>query len=444
LLTTELKFIFTPMEIVKYVAELIQFHKEVGIDGFGTIYKKKSPGRYDAESRSFLPPGAITAFRKEITDSSLLINYIIKQENVSRELAADQLSRFAIMLTHSLAEKGYAPFDPIGVLRVSNGNIFLEAHADFKPGTEFFGLPKITESIPEVPATEPQEATIPVSEAMVVPAPPVIEEPVVDEPEEEPVTVIPATPVIPVSIPVVIPIVEEKAPEEEIIADNLLEEENPGKETHEPIITEVSAPEYLNKTPLAAENNIKYTIQQDAPKANDGSLITKVALILLAILLLSIAFYYLYPRFSTSDTEHTTQPQVDATKLKADSLQKAQREQALLDSAFKADSAQIAASRQMAAPPVVKDSAKKVSPVDTVTTYEVIGASVLNEKEASWFIETMKKNGIKAKVVHSIPGKRLKLSIATLKDEKTAKAERDRLGEKLNIKGLYIYKNKPQ
>jgi hypothetical protein len=447
LLTKELKFIFTPMEIVKYVAELIQFHKEVGIDGFGTIYKKKSPGRYDAESRSFLPPGATTAFRKEITDSSLLINYIIKQENVSREVAADQLSRFAISLTHSLAEKGYAPFDPIGVLRVSNGNIFLETHADFKPGTEFFGLPKITESTPEVPAAVvpvPEETTIPVSEPKVVPAPPAIEEPFVDEPEEQPVTVIPATPVIPVTIPVAVPIVEEKAPEEEIIADNLMEEENPGKETHEPIITEVTAPEYLNKTPLAAENNINYTIQQNTPKANDSSLITKVALILLGILLLSIAFYYLYPRFSTSDTEHTTLPQVDATKLKADSLEKAQREQALLDSAFKADSAKMAASRQMAAPPVVKDSAIKVSPVDTAATYEVIGASVLNEKEASWFIETMKKNGIKAKVVHSIPGKRLKLSIATLKDEKTAKAERDRLGEKLKIKGLYIYKNKPQ
>jgi len=95
------------------------------------------------------------------------------------------------------------------------------------------------------------------------------------------------------------------------------------------------------------------------------------------------------------------------------------------------------------------DSVKVVTPVvkapaETAVTYEVIGASVLNEKEASWFIETMKKSGIKAKVVHNAPGKRLKMSIATLKDENTAKAERDRLGEKLKIKGLYIYKNKPQ
>jgi len=422
------------MEIVKYVAELIQFHKEVGIDGFGTIYKKKSPGRYDAESRSFLPPGAVTAFKKEVTDSSLLINHIAQHENVSHEVAADQLSRFAIQLTHSLAEKGFAPFDPIGVFRVSNGNVFLEQHADFKPGMEFFGLPKITE--PATVTTEPATET-----AANVPAPPIIEEPIVEESDEEPVTVIPATPVIPVTIPV--PVIEEIAQEEEIIEDNLLEEENPGKETHEPILTEVSKPIAEDYSRPAVENNIKYTIQQEKPEES-GSLITKVALILLGILLLSVAFYFLYPRFSTSDTQESTLPQADATKLKADSIERAQREKASLDSAFTADSAKNAAAKAALPTALPKDSVKKVLPADTATTYEVIGASVLNEKEASWFIETMKKNGIKAKVVHSIPGKRLKLSIATLKDEQTAKAERDRLGAKLNIKGLYIYKNKPQ
>lgn len=416
------------MEIIKYVAELIQFHKEVGIDGFGTIYKKKSPGKYDAESRSFLPPGAITAFKKEITDPSLLINHIVKQENVSREVAADQISRLAIQLTHGLAEKGHVPFDPIGVLRVSNGNVFLEQHADFRPGMEFFGLPIITEPVKEKPT---------------VPQPPVIEEPANEETDEEPVIVIPVTPVIPVTLPISAPIVEEIAPEEDIIEDNLLQEENPGRETHEPILTEVKQPVVGSYSKPATGNNINYTIQQDTPKQG-GSLLTKVALILLGILILSIAFYYLYPRFSTSDTIESTLPQANAAKLKADSVESAQREQLMLDSAFKADSAKIAASKIATPAPVLNNSAKKVLPADTAITYEVIGASVLNQKEANWFIETMKKNGIKAKVVHSIPGKRLKLSIATLKDEQTAKSERDRLGEKLKIKGLYIYKNKPQ
>jgi len=401
------------MEIVKYVAELIQFHKEVGIDGFGTIYKKKSPGRYDSVSRSFLPPGSTTAFKKEISDSSLLINDLVEKENVSREVAADAISRFAILLSQQLADQGYADFSPIGVLRQVNGQTVLEQHADFKPGREFFGLPKIEE--------------------------PVAEEPEIKEPEEA-VTVIPVTPVIPVSIPVST-VVEEEAPaneQEAIITENLLEEENPGKETNEQLLNEIRRP--------IIENRINYTIKEERP-AESGSLLTKVAFILLAILLLSIAAYYLYPRISSSFTEEPTVPTAATNKIKADSLARVAREQEILNATTQADSLAESNIKMEKAPS--SDTVRAMQPVakatmDTAVTYEVIGASVLNEKEASWFIETMKKSGIKAKVVQNAPGKRLKMSIATLKDENSAKEARDRLGEKLKIKGLYIYKNKPQ
>lgn len=418
------------MEIVKYVAELIQFHKEVGIDGFGTIYKKKSPGRYDSVSRSFLPPGSTTAFKKEISDSSLLINELVAKENVSREVAADAISRFAILLSQQLADQGYADFGAIGVLRQVNGQTVLEQHADFKPGREFFGLPKIEEPVAQEP---------------------VAQEPEVNQPEEA-VTVIPVTPVIPVTIPVST-VVEEEAPateqkqepvaepltkQEAIVTENLLEEENPGKETNEEILNEIRRP--------IIENRINYTIKEEPP-AESGSLITKVAVILLAILLLSIAAYYLYPRISSSFTEEPTVPTATMEKIKADSLAGIARDQSIVDSTAQADSLAAARLKMEKAPSI--DSLKTVQPVakpaaDTAVTYEVIGASVLNEKEASWFIETMKKSGIKAKVVHNAPGKRLKMSIATLKDEQSAKEARDRLGEKLKIKGLYIYKNKPQ
>lgn len=423
------------MEIVKYVAELIQFHKEVGIDGFGTIYKKKSPGRYDSVSRSFLPPGSTTAFKKEISDSSLLINELVAKENVSREVAADAISRFAILLSQQLADQGYADFGPIGVLRQVNGQTVLEQHADFKPGREFFGLPKIEEPVAQEPVAQE----------------PLKQEPEVKQPEEA-VTVIPVTPVIPVTIPVST-VVEEEAPakeqaqepvaepmtkQEAIVTDNLLEEENPGKETNEEILNEIRRP--------IIENRINYTIKEEPP-AESGSLLTKVAVILLAILLLSVAAYYLYPRISSSFTEEPTVPNATVEKLRADSLARIARDQSIVDSTAQADSLAAARLKMEKAPSV--DSLKTVQPVakaaaDTVVTYEVIGASVLNEKEASWFIETMKRSGIKAKVVHNAPGKRLKMSIATLKDEQSAKEARDRLGEKLKIKGLYIYKNKPQ
>ncbi len=394
------------MEIVKYVAELLQFHKEVGIDGFGTIYKKKSPGRYDSESRSFLPPGSTTAFTKEITESTLLINHLEKQENVSRDVAADAISRFAISLSQQLSEKGYAPFDPIGVLSVSNGQILLAQNPNFKPGMEFFGLPRIDEPVTSEPQPE-QPLPIPLI-TPIIPVMPIMPEEVTRE--EEDATL-----------------------EEKVVSENLLEEENPGKETNEPLLNQVRKP--------FVENTIKYTIKEDKPKEG-SSLLLKVALILLGLLVLSIAIYFLYPRASSSFTEEPTTPAVNTDSTRADSLNRIAREKAILDSAFQADSLKNA-QLKMQRPPVV-DSIQTVLPADTATTYEVIGASVLNQKEASWFIETMKKSGIKAKVVHNAPGKRLKMSIATLKDESTAKAVRDRLSEKLKIKGLYIFKNKTQ
>lgn len=411
------------MEIVKHVAELIQFHREVGIDGFGTIYKKKSPGRYDSVSRSFLPPGSTIAFKKELSDNSLLTNELAAKENLSREAAAEAISVFVIRLNQQLAEQGFADFSPIGVLRKVDGNVVLENDTNFKSGADFFGLPAVPEPVKETPAVEEAPAA------------------------EEPVAIIPATPVIPVTIPVPTTVeAEPQTPEvpappvpeskqEAIISENLMEEENPGKETNEQLLNEIRRP--------IIENKINYTIKEEsAPQG--GSLLTKVALILLGILLLSIAAYYLYPRISSSFTTEPTVP-TQTQELNTDSLARAAREQEILDSASKADSLAEGGIKMEKKPSV--DSVKAVTPTvkaaqDSVVTYEVIGASVLNEKEASWFIETMKKSGIKAKVVQNAPGKRLKMSIATLKDEATAKAERDRLSEKLKIKGLYIYKNK--
>jgi hypothetical protein len=74
--------------------------------------------------------------------------------------------------------------------------------------------------------------------------------------------------------------------------------------------------------------------------------------------------------------------------------------------------------------------------------YEIIGASMHDQKEADQFIALMKRSGINAKVVTNMSGRRLKMSIATLKDEKSAREELDRLSKKLKIPGIYIYRNK--
>jgi hypothetical protein len=97
--------------------------------------------------------------------------------------------------------------------------------------------------------------------------------------------------------------------------------------------------------------------------------------------------------------------------------------------------------------PAVKKDTQAVIPVvkptaDTAVVYEIIGASMHDQKEADGFIAQMKKSGITAKVVTNMAGRRLKMSIATLKDEESAKREMERLSKKLKIPGIYIYRNK--
>jgi hypothetical protein len=423
------------MEILEYIAELVQSQREVGIAGLGTIYKKKSPGRYDAATHSFLPPSYTIAFRNEITEQESLSKRLALEQNISKDAAIDAIAQFAENVRNQLSEYGQANFNPLGTLKSENGIIYIDVQQDFNPGLEFFGLPKI-ENEPE-PINQVEEvnssaeftetdAAQPVFEPKV--PDPIAVEPAAFEPEviEEKLSeVTEETAERESNIETMTPEVQVDPVEEEIIIDNLLEEENPGNETHEPQLIEVQ------KSP--AENSIKYTIhEQPAPKKSDP-LMLKVALSLLALVVLGIIAYLLYPR-STEPVKNPAVVTVDSTKIRRDSLQQATAAKAAQDTM---------ALRDSAAKAILPDTINKVA-ADTSTTYEIIGASVLNQKEADWFITQMKRNGIKAKVVKNIPGKRLKMSIATVADEKTAKMERDRLKKKLNIKGIYIYRNKKE
>jgi hypothetical protein len=309
----------------------------------------------------------------------------------------------------------------------------------------YIGAPVIEEPRFEVPyieeadseEIEPEEPVIeepaPIETIQEQPASdaPVQEEPVIEEvAPQEPVQAEPEAAVVEVVDPI----------EEEIIIDNLLEEENPGNETHEPQLIEVPIP--------PKENSIKYTIhEQPAPQKSDN-LLLKVFVSLLVLVILAILAYMFYPK---ADEQPVRPPAVvsDTTETVPDSVVKMESPKAAQDSAAKLDSVTGTAKVQQSLGDTISKAKLEVKPkvtpkasaADAGTTYEVIGASVLNQKEADWFITQMKRNGITAKVLKNVPGKRLKMSIATLHDETEAKLERDRLEKKLNIKGIYIYRN---
>ena len=129
------------MDILSCLTELIKTRKEVGISGLGTFYKKKSPGRYDVETHSFLPPSYTLAFMEEVREQQSLITYISKKRSISTEAATYYIDQFAEGTLKQLAETQRADFGEMGILTGTPGSLTfnpkneLSFGFDFKRGT---------------------------------------------------------------------------------------------------------------------------------------------------------------------------------------------------------------------------------------------------------------------------------------------------------------------
>lgn len=490
------------MDILSYLAEVIQNNKEVGVPELGTFFKKKSPGRYDAELHSFLPPSYQLAFSPEVTEDTLLSEYISKQHNLSEESANYHIDQFVANLKERLAEDREVELKTLGKFTLTAGELQFHPNPKLNLGFKFYGLPDVAEEITEKEAvsevTPPAEAVTPSTEKEITTAPedttaeetttvpeitavpeittPAITEPV--PPTEKEITIAPDVTTNQDEAPlppapdtgtvdqenINITDLEHNAPleklnfvkEEEleaIIAENNLEEENPGNLPDEPIYTH--EPEILVN---AASNNragdeqVNYQI--DEPEERSTPTYLKVIIAILALLCITMALFLWNPVWFDNITNRNNSqlpvgPVADSVSLNSDSskLQDSLKQDSI-NRALPIGTDSLKKDSVQATPPVTAAPATAtVVPVAPAvlpkgTTFEIIGSSVYSEKEAERFIVAMKRKwGINAKIVSQRPGKKIKISIATYKDEKTARAERARLEEKIKIPGLYIYTN---
>ncbi|SEA01736.1 hypothetical protein [Pedobacter hartonius] len=460
------------MDVLSYLSELIQTRKAVGITGLGTVFKKKIPGRYDAETHSFVPPSYTLDFTTEVKEDVILAAYIGKKRNVSSDTATYFISEFSADTLRRLNNDHEADFAGLGKLVKVEEQIRFEPAESINYGFDFYGLPVVKDE-QELP---PDEILADIQDVEETPADPV--EPLPPAETEEPTI-------------------------ESVIADNTSMEENPGDgetpaapEATAPTETEVpqenqetpatepvnpfaqykkneqqlreeieslnfyrSKSPYLKSTGPADEdvilklNNIiakDDTIAEVPPidpypvypsQAEENKTMPLYVKILLSVVILVLMMgivYFLKPELFSSLTGKSSAP----AKPLLLSPPKAAQNSSQVDSPGAADSIQKSGA---ALPAVTEDTIIKTmpsAPADTATVYEIIGASMHDQKEADNFIALMKRSGINAKVVTNMSGKRLKMSIATLKDEKSAKEELDRLSKKLKIPGIYIYRNK--
>lgn len=133
------------MDILLYLTELLQTRKTVGIVGLGTLYKKKTPGKYDATQHAFIPPSYTLAFTTELKEQEELANFISQRRNISIESSNYFIGEFAEQLQAKLHDHQEADLEPIGKLKLVNGEIVFEPEAESSFGFEFYGLPTLTD-----------------------------------------------------------------------------------------------------------------------------------------------------------------------------------------------------------------------------------------------------------------------------------------------------------
>jgi hypothetical protein len=442
LVDKELKFIFTRMDILLYLAELLQTHKEVGLPELGTFFKKKSPGRYDAELHSFLPPSYVLLFKQEVTEEALLSEYISKEHRISLDAAHHYRDQFISKLKQELEQNGEADLSSLGKLHKSADGIQFEADPKAKLGFDFYGLPQVKE-VEKLTTSDPlttleeviTENTVEEENPGNLPEEVIYHEDVeiAKAEEERQIETTPPIPVVPVS----------EEPEEEQVHEEIAEApvapaqivSTPAPEVQQP---PVQTPPFYKEPEVLPEE----------PKRGTPVYLKVILGVLIALIALMVAFL-LQPQWFDVLTgnkmapEQKTVPQSniktnvkDSLSTKADSLassdsvKKDTLKTATKTATVKEDSAKIATAAPITPPAVHPEG----------TTYEIIGSSVYGEKAAQDFIAYMKRHwGIDAKIVDQRPGKKIKISIASFKEETTARAERKRLEEKIKISGLYIY-----
>lgn len=383
------------MDVLLYLTALLQTNKTVGIVGLGTLYKKKSPGKYDAEKHAFIPPSYHLAFTESVLESEVLANEISEKRKLSLDNANYYISEFVAKVKTELAEKQEANLAPLGKLIFANAQLSFIASEESNFNFEFFGLPEVIDIAAE-------------SE--------------VDNTEEI----------------------------EKIEEENKLEEENPGFETNETVISTpenllVGEEEKIENIPLPiihylpndeVQEEEKYApsthtiinepVVEVEEQAKTGmSFFTKFLIVLLVIAVLGAIAYFINPAFFNNYFNKNYQGKQDQNvpTLPKDTLPN-QLDTTKTDSIAKSTAA-IAITKDTTA----IDSSK-------ITTFEVLVSAVKTDKMADKIIANLAKENIKAKKIRLTKSK-ISISAGTFLDKKAAIKYRDSLRIKLKNEGIY-------
>lgn len=383
------------MDILSYLTQIIKARKEVEVPGLGTFYKKKFPGRYSTETHSFLPPSYVLDFTTDIKEETTLRDFISKKANISADNVTYYIDQFVLEIKGQLENGEDVQLGELGVLSSGTEGLIFSPNRESNIGLDFYGMPDIKDEslpTPDGAHTEPEENDK-------------------DEIQQA-----------------------EDDRDEQQIYEEISEARIPEQAAQEIYIETPenmdAAPEITEPTPVPVPAELQYNFgNAEEERGMAGYL--KVIFVVSILVIAAIATYVIKPELFKKPNKHNidSHPEVISTAIQSDSA-------AYTDSTAKANMPQIGSVVDSS----LQDSALNQQP-DTLISYEIIAASLLNRKEADDFLKEMERRGIPAKIAN-MPGKRVKISIGTFTDEETANTQLKLLRKTTRIPGIYIYTNR--
>lgn len=411
------------MDIVSYLLELIETRKNVGINALGTLYKSKTPGRYDSETHSFLPPKYEIAFTPELKEDQELVNFIAEKRNISIESAHYYIAEFVEHIQTQLADHQEADFSPLGKLKLINDKIVLEFSTEPTMGFASYGLPSVSSIQNQGFEVNKYVSDNEKTDLNSIQEQNENQERVDLEESNENV------------------VFEEQNNEEPLPVDT-------PKETAENVETPPPITDILD--PLWKPTVInRYEYEEDDEEPSGKRWVRKVLRVLLTlftiVVIVVVLIYFLYPDLfytiknklqfqqpSETPTEVPSNPSGQSVKVDSSINHKN-------DTAISHDSLK----KNVVFASLAKDTTHS-KPLPSTITYEVIGSAMKTQKKVDEVISILAKRGINAKKMESLPGRLIKISLGTFTDFNLAKKYQDSLKIKLKNPEIYIQTIKPK
>lgn len=450
------------MDILSYLSTLIKTHKEVGIPGLGTIYKKKSPGRYDINTHSFLPPSYSLCFTSDLKEQSLLSELISKNRDISVDAATFFIEQFSQNILDELSSHQESDFGDLGTFSTISGSLSFIPKQDTNLGFDFYGLPQLksepnTDQVKVIEEPVQKEAPpVKIEEQQETQKEQSAEDPQIRkeqlELENNNADLRDGTEEVEKESDDQ-PVFEEISEVEHIVAipevkpTPVIETPIPAGQSPTPVVegadkvVEPIVPPIIAKKQEEVHFSLDYTGATTPTEKAGIPAYLKVIIALVILAVLAAITYLVKPDLFDGIVEKpiAQQPVVipDSTQI----LENIER--AKIDSIAHADSLRISNEKAILAADSARDSIAAIKPIATPTlvepevTYEILAASLINQSEAEKFLADMKARGISAKIAN-MPGRRVKITLGTFTDRESARKELEVLKKTTKLPGIYI------